>query len=57
MVVVHRVNLDDKSQPRLTDFLNPKTFTDLPNTAGCFTTEDALRTLAWYMKAAISILC
>ncbi len=45
MVVVHRVNLDDKSQPRLTDFLNPKTFTDLPNTAGCFTTEDALCTL------------
>ena len=44
MVVVHRVNHDDKSQPRLTDFF-PKTFTDLPNTAGCFTTEDALRTL------------
>ncbi len=44
-VAVRRVNLDDPSQPMLTDFLDPKRFTYLPNTAGCFTTEDALRTL------------
>jgi thiazole synthase len=44
-VAVRRVNLDDPSQPMLTDFLDPKRYTYLPNTAGCFTTEDALRTL------------
>jgi len=44
-VAVRRVNLDDPSQPMLTDFLDPKVFTYLPNTAGCFTTDDALRTL------------
>ena len=44
-VAIRRVNLDDPSQPMLTDFLDPKRFTYLPNTAGCFTTDDALRTL------------
>ena len=44
-VAVRRVNLSDPSQPRLTDFVDPKRFTFLPNTAGCFTAEDALRTL------------
>lgn len=44
-VAVRRVNLDDPSQPMLTDFLDPKKYTYLPNTAGCFTADDALRTL------------
>ncbi len=44
-VAVRRVNLTDRSQPLLTDFLPPQRFTYLPNTAGCFTAEDALRTL------------
>ncbi len=44
-VAVRRVNLDDTSKPMLTDFLDPTEFTYLPNTAGCFTTDDALRTL------------
>ena len=44
-VAVRRVNLTDKSQPRLTDFVSPKDYTFLPNTAGCFTAEDAIRTL------------
>jgi thiazole synthase len=44
-VAVRRVNLSDPSQPRLTDFVDPKRYTFLPNTAGCFTAEDALRTL------------
>ena len=44
-VAVRRVNLTDKSQPILTDFVSPKEFTYLPNTAGCFTADDALRTL------------
>ena len=44
-VAVRRVNLTDKSKPLLTDYLNPKEYTYLPNTAGCFTADDALRTL------------
>lgn len=44
-VAVRRVNLTDRSQPLLTDFLDPKRYTYLPNTAGCFTADDALRTL------------
>ena len=44
-VAVRRVNLTDPSQPVLTDFLDPKKYTYLPNTAGCFTGEDAVRTL------------
>ena len=44
-VAVRRVNITNKDQPLLMDFLNPKLITYLPNTAGCFTSEDALRTL------------
>jgi thiazole synthase len=44
-VAVRRVNLTDPGQPKLVDFIDPKKFTYLPNTAGCFTAEDALRTL------------
>ena len=44
-VAVRRVNLTDPNQPRLIDFIDPKKFTYLPNTAGCFTSDDALRTL------------
>jgi thiazole synthase len=44
-VAVRRVNLTDPSQPRLVDFIDPKKVTYLPNTAGCFTGEDAVRTL------------
>ncbi len=44
-VAVRRVNLTDRSQPMLTDFIDPKKIVYLPNTAGCFTAEDAVRTL------------
>lgn len=44
-VAVRRVNLTDRSQPLLTDYIDPKTITYLPNTAGCFTADDAMRTL------------
>ena len=44
-VAVRRVNLTDPDQPLLVDFLDPKKYTYLPNTAGCFTTDDAVRTL------------
>jgi len=44
-VAVRRVNIEKKSEPMLQDFLDPKKFTYLPNTAGCFTANDAVRTL------------
>jgi thiazole synthase len=44
-VAVRRVNLTDRSQPMLVDFIDPQKVTYLPNTAGCFTGEDAVRTL------------
>jgi len=44
-VAVRRVNISDKNKPLLMDYINPKKITYLPNTAGCFTSEDALRTL------------
>jgi thiazole synthase len=44
-VAVRRVNIADPNQPMLTDFIDPKKITYLPNTAGCFTADDAIRTL------------
>ncbi|MEC8518941.1 MAG: thiazole synthase, partial [Pseudomonadota bacterium] len=44
-VAVRRVNLTDPNKPMLVDFLDKKKYTYLPNTAGCFTGEDAVRTL------------
>jgi thiazole synthase len=44
-VAVRRVNIADPGQPMLTDFIDPKKIVYLPNTAGCFTAEDAIRTL------------
>ena len=44
-VAVRRVNISDRGAPMLTDFIDPKKITYLPNTAGCFTAEEAIRTL------------
>ena len=44
-VAVRRVNILDKKKPILMDYLDPKKITYLPNTAGCFNSEEALRTL------------
>ena len=44
-VAVRRVNITNKKKPMLTDYLNFKKIIFLPNTAGCFTSEEALRTL------------
>ncbi len=44
-VAVRRVNILDKKKPMLTDYLNPKKIILLPNTAGCYNSEEALRTL------------
>lgn len=44
-VAVRRVNISDPKAPMLTDFIDPRQITYLPNTAGCFTADDAIRTL------------
>ena len=44
-VAVRRVNVTDPNAPMLTDFIDPKRYTYLPNTAGCFDAESAIRTL------------
>jgi thiazole synthase len=44
-VAVRRVNVSDRNAPMLSDFIDPKKITYLPNTAGCFDAESAIRTL------------
>ena len=44
-VAVRRVNLTDPGQEMLVDHVDPKKYIYLPNTAGCFSGEDAVRTL------------
>lgn len=44
-VAVRRVNLSDRGAPMLQDFVSPERYTYLPNTAGCFTADEAVRTL------------
>ena len=44
-VAVRRINITDKKKPILTDYLDQRKITLLPNTAGCFNSNEALRTL------------
>ena len=44
-VAIRRVNLSNEKEAKLTDFIDPMQYTFLPNTAGCFNSKDALRTL------------
>ncbi len=44
-VAVRRVNVTDRNKPMLVDYVDPKTYTYLPNTAGCYSADDAVRTL------------
>ena len=44
-VAIRRVNITDKNKPLLMDYIDPKKITYLPNTAGCFNSDEALRTL------------
>ena len=44
-VAVRRVNILDKKKPLLMDYVDPKKISYLPNTAGCYNSKDALRTL------------
>ena len=44
-VAVRRVNIENKNESMLQDFIDPTKFTYLPNTAGCYSAEEAVRTL------------
>jgi thiazole synthase len=44
-VALRRVNVSEPDSPKLVDFIDPAKYTYLPNTAGCYTAEDAVRTL------------
>src|ERR1700752_202175 len=43
-VAVRRVNITDRGKDNLLDYIDPKRYQILPNTAGCFTAEEAIRT-------------
>ncbi len=55
-VAIRRVNLTDKSKESLLDYLDPDRFTLLPNTAGCYTAEDAVRCARLGREAGLSEL-
>ena len=55
-VAVRRVNITDPNQENLLDFLDPKVYKILPNTAGCYTAEDAVRTARLARAAGIGDL-
>jgi len=52
-VAVRRVNITDSSKENLLDYLDPKKFTILPNTAGCYTAEEAVRTCRLAREAGV----
>jgi thiazole synthase len=55
-VAVRRINISDRSKESLLDYLDPKKYTLLPNTAGCYTAEDAIRTARLGREAGLSDL-
>jgi len=55
-VAVRRVNITDPNQENLLDYVDPKQYTILPNTAGCYTAEEAIRTARLAREAGIGSL-
>jgi thiazole synthase len=53
-VAVRRVNVTDRSQPSLLDFIDLKKFSILPNTAGCYTADEAVRTARLAREVGLS---
>jgi thiazole synthase len=53
-VAVRRVNITDRSQPSLLDFIDLKRYALLPNTAGCYTAEEAVRTARLAREVGLS---
>jgi len=52
-VAVRRVNILDKKQPLLMDYLDPKLITYLPNTAGCYSSKEALSFESMFLNSLI----
>ncbi len=55
-VAVRRVNITDPTKPNLLDHIDPKRYTILPNTAGCYTADDAIRTCRLAREAGVGKL-
>jgi len=55
-VAVRRVNITDPNKENLLDYIDPKKYTILPNTAGCYTAEEAVRTCRLAREAGIGKL-
>src|SRR5574341_1857969 len=55
-VAVRRVNISDRSKESLLDYIDTKKYTLLPNTAGCYTAEDAVRTCRLAREAGLGTL-
>jgi thiazole synthase len=55
-VAVRRVNITDAGKPNLLDYIDPKVYQILPNTAGCYTVEDAVRTCRLAREAGVGDL-
>jgi len=55
-VAVRRTNITDRNSPNLLDYIDPKKYKILPNTAGCYTVEDALRYARLAREAGVSDL-
>ncbi len=53
-VAVRRVNISDRSKESLLDHIDLKKYTLLPNTAGCYTADDAVRTCRLAREAGLS---
>ena len=55
-VAVRRVNITDPTKENLLDYIDPGTYTILPNTAGCYTADDAIRTCRLAREAGVGNL-
>jgi thiazole synthase len=55
-VAVRRVNITDPTKENLLDYVSPERYTILPNTAGCYTAEDAVRTCRLAREAGVGKL-
>ena len=53
-VAVRRVNISDRSRESLLDYIDPAKYTLLPNTAGCYTADEAVRTARLGREAGLS---
>ncbi len=53
-VAVRRVNISDRSKESLLDYIDPSRYFILPNTAACYTAEDAIRTARLAREAGLS---